>query len=623
MLNTKQYDLICFLHHNDTYVIADTLARQLDISTRTVQRYVDIINDELISANIQIQSTRGTGYQLLGNEQVIRNWLNENREHIENDVERLQVMVRYILDSDYLTIDQLSEKMNYSNSTITKLTTELKEMLKKYDLQLVSKPYYGLHIEGKEVNIRTLLSDCGFQVHNNQLKVKIRNITQDEFQQMDEIILSYLNKNNIVIADRDINDLLARVVISISRCKQLHYVENLPMQKNVRHHNFDVIYGILNQIAQNLAIELRDDEYNYVSIYSGFIIYNFNPEKLSVEHNIHTFVLKALEEISMVSGIHFREQEHIINSLSAHLNILLNRINTKETLKNPLLQQIKSNYAMEMNYAIFLAKKLEETYNVQVSEDELGYLAMYFGAARTKQNHYKRVVILCNYGVGTAQLIGERIKQEFRELEVVGIYPIHYLELAIAQDIDLIVSTIQIENYHGEKPLIVVDNLLAIDSLTKIKEALYDKDSDVEKLASNFKQEAWFHINASSRSEAIAQLGHNMMNNHDINPEILASICERETISSTDIGNLVAIPHTIFTQDLPSVIGVGILDKPILWDKERVQLIFMICFNKEDKTNGSAFRHLYKAVKNISTVHKLIDSYNYSEFMKWLKGENK
>lgn len=621
MLHSKQYEIIQFLYQNSTYVIADDLARHLDVSTRTIQRYVDTINDELRDHAIEIQSSRGIGYKLLGNRIIIERWLLQHRYIMEHQEERLNEMILCLLNEEYITIDKIAEKLNFSTSTLNKVTLEIKEILKKYDVTLLSRPHHGLHVEGKEVNIRTLLSDYGFQIHNQRLYVKLHNINEQEYEQMEHIVISYLHKNNIVIADRDINDLLARVVICISRCKQKKYIENLPIQKNVRHHNFDVIYSILNQISQTLQVELSDDEYNYVSIYSGFIIYNFNPETLFVEQDIHSFVICALQEISMVSGIDFTGQEHIINSLSAHLKILLTRINKNVTLKNPLLQQIKSNYAMEMNYAIYLAKKIEETYDVHICEDELGYLAMYFGAAKMKQNHFKRVVILCNYGVGTAQLIGERIKQEFRELEVVGIYPIHYLELAIAQDIDLIVSTIQIEGYTGKKPLLVVDNLLAIDSLAKIKEILYGKDHDMDNLIKIFHPNAWYHIQATNRDEAITKLGVHMIQQNFINQEVVNSIHEREHISSTDIGNMVAIPHTIFTQDFPSTIAVGILNKPILWDKERVQLVFMICFNKEDKANASVFRHLYKSVKNITTVSQLINAYNYEEFMLYLKGD--
>lgn len=482
--------------------------------------------------------------------------------------------------------------MSYSSSIITKITSTLKRTLQKYDLQVTSKPYYGLCMSGNEVNVRTLMSDYGFKLYKNRLKVRLHNMSKEEVQRIEDIVLRHLNTHNIMIADRDINDLLIRIVISISRCKQKHYIHNLPVQNDLRHHNFEIVYAMLNEIAQEIGVRLGEDEYSYVSIYSGFIIYNFNANKMIIEQDIHSFVLKVLEEITMISGIVFHEHKKIIHSLCAHLNILLTRINQNITLQNPLLQQIKSKYAMEMNYAIFLAKKIEETYHVAISEDELGYLAMYFCNINLQQKNFKRVVILCNYGVGTAQLIGERVKQEFQELQIVGIYPIHYLQVAIAQDIDLIISTVQIENYEGNKPLLVVDNFLALDSLTKIKEMLYGKEREMEKLANTFHKHAWFQIHANHREEAIIKLGQRMIENGFITQEIVDSIKEREAISSTDIGNLVAIPHTILNHERPSIIGVGILEKT-LWDKERVQLIFMIYFNNEDKANTSAFRYLY------------------------------
>ncbi|WKK94956.1 PTS sugar transporter subunit IIA [Clostridioides difficile] len=56
----------------------------------------------------------------------------------------------------------------------------------------------------------------------------------------------------------------------------------------------------------------------------------------------------------------------------------------------------------------------------------------------------------------------------------------------------------------------------------------------------------------------------------------IKSIIDRENISSTEIGNLVAIPHTIVKGDKKSIIGVGILENPIIWDKQEVQLVFMV-----------------------------------------------
>ena len=60
-----------------------------------------------------------------------------------------------------------------------------------------------------------------------------------------------------------------------------------------------------------------------------------------------------------------------------------------------------------------------------------------------------------------------------------------------------------------------------------------------------------------------------------------SSVFEREEASPTEIGNLVAIPHPIYGDPPESRIAILILDKPIVWEKERVQLVFLISIAKD------------------------------------------
>lgn len=618
-MNCKQIEIIKCLLKSDSCLRAEYISKILDISTRTVKRHIDVINEELYRKQIQIVSIRGMGYQLKGSIEEIKNLIKENNtEQINED--RIKQMILHLIDTTFITAEELAVKMNYSASTINNLTAKLKKILKKYDVQIVSKPYYGMSLEGKEINIRSLLIDYGFTIKENTLFVDILNITVKEYECIYTIVMQYLKAHTIVIADRDIYNLLERITVSVARSKQKQSNFSLPVQKKKK--NFDIVFEILNEIAQVIQIKFSDYEYDYVSIYSGFIIYNFDNSNVNIEKEVHDFLLPLLEEISIVSGVDFTAYEHIINSLSTHLTIMLTRASQNVKLKNPLLKQVKSEYAIEMNYAIFLAKKIEETFKIKVSEDELGYLAMYFGAVRNQNTFKKRVVILCHYGVGTAQLIAERIRREINELEIVGVYPIHYLELAEAQDIDLIISTVPIEA-KGKKEIIFMDNFLENDCLNKLKKVIFEDENHLSKLISLFHKDAWIHLNVQSDSMAIKKLAEIMIQKGFINEKIKQSILERETISSTDIGNLVAIPHTIFSEQFKSVIGVGILKNPIWWNKERVQLVFMICINSNDKSSSSAFRHLYKIIKNINTVNQLIDCTNYENFIVWMKGDRK
>ena len=59
-------------------------------------------------------------------------------------------------------------------------------------------------------------------------------------------------------------------------------------------------------------------------------------------------------------------------------------------ISNPLLEQIKSKYADIYEKSIQASKVLEKRLNVSVPEDEIGFLALHFGAALVRLNDKER-----------------------------------------------------------------------------------------------------------------------------------------------------------------------------------------------------------------------------------------
>jgi lichenan operon transcriptional antiterminator len=616
MLTQKQLALVNCLLIQDEPLQMEDLAGQLNISSRTVQRYIEIINQELKQYNCEIVLKRGDGYELQNPPISLVDKLEEQQDVLEDPKARTELLILHILDAGVITLDELSDVLSVSSSLLTKVTTDIKDYLKKYQLELISKPHYGLQILGKELNIRTLLSDIGFQYYQTKLvKCNLLNITSAEFDYMDEIIFQYLSDNAIIVADRDIYELLIRVAISLSRSRSGNIMHNLSLPKGVRYHNFQMIYRIMSVLAEEFKIALNEEEYNYVSIYSGFMIYSFDPQQIDVEKDLHEFVYETVQEISLISGVNYVNNDHVINALAVHLKVLLNRLKKNMKLKNPLLDQIKKDYPMEMNYAIYLTRKVEERFGLKINEEEIGYFAVHFSAHKEKMKDKRRVVILCDYGIGTSQLIGERIRQEINGIEIVGIYPVHYLELALAQDVDIIISTIPITAPTGDKKVIVVDNLLAIDAFDKIKNSLEEHDGRKHLLINLFKKEAFFRVSLNNKQEVFKVLESNARDSLHIPDDVIKAIEEREQVSATDIGNLVAIPHAICEGDFESCIMVTILEKPILWEKEMVQVIFVICFNQKDRDNAALFRELYRCIKSMKTIRKMIDSQTFEEFI--------
>ncbi len=613
MLTNTQIKLIQHLSNTQSPLTAEDIAKLMDISSRTVKRYVKSINNEIKRYGFGIVPSN-VGYELKGDIRAIKKLLRS--EYYDDDAGRVTSILLEIIRFQPVTVETLSEYVYLSTSTINKLMPSIRDYLHKYGLILSSKPYYGLFIEGEETNIRTLLTDIGFYSGQGDFRVKLSYISEEEYKQIDETVFKNLKQDHVVAADRDIRNLSMRIAVCFSRVRQGFRLTHITLPKGGHLNHLEEIHRIMDPLAKSFDIRLSDEEFKYIAALSGPVIQSFEADKLDVEKNLRAFVLDQVKQISLISGCDYSADKKLIESLSLHIKILLERMQGSIPVKNPLLGHIKKRYPVEMNYAIFLAQKIEEDYDVKISEDELGYLAMHFGASHERMNSRKKAVVLCSYGLGTSQIITERISREIPEIEIVGVYPIHYLESALVQDPDIIISTVDIDDYHSNIPLVVIEDFLGSDCIVRIKNALYHGGNKKPNLTSLFRRKAFFHLTAQTRDEAIEEIGERMKSKGLIQKDTLEAVKMREEKSSTDIGNLVAVPHAIFQGDLPSVIGIGILRQPIKWGEENVQLLFFISFNGAESANASMFRQLYGHIKDIKQVNKLIDSSSYDEFIK-------
>lgn len=630
MISKKHSIIVKYLTEKDEYVTAVELSQLLEVSIRTIKRYIKDLNNSLADYGIEVASTKGIGYKLKGSTKEISRIKSEAVKFIEgfemNDSleGRIKQVLCIFLNSDYVKAEELSDKLNLSIPSINKLTSKVKSILKEYELNILSKPFHGSKIIGEEFKIRSLILNYAVKAdENNFLEVMLDNISKDEIALIEKIIIEGLTDSDIIISDKDFNLLLTRIITSVSRVRK-----NFTMKKNTFEdsyvlRSYDFIKDILQKIGVALYLSINEDEILYVSTSSGVINYNYNTRKelsLDTQGEVNKFVETTLIEIYLITGIDFREDADFINALVMHLKIFINRFKAGVSAKNPMLGQIKSKLPMETNLATIVAKKLKEEFKVILDEDEIGFIAMHFGAAfeRKKGTQGKRVCIICHYGIGTSQLLAEKLKQRISDITIVGTYPVRYLDIALKQDIDFIVSTVKLDKKNFKVPMLYIENVFSDEIINELHQVFQEKEQKRKIFKEVFNKEAFFRIDAQTSQEAIENIGQKMKSKGFIDNEVITMVLAREKMSSTDIGHLVAIPHTILEGSYKSIIGVGMLEKPIMWNKEEVQLIFMVCFNKSESYNFPVFKYLYSFIEDEGAVRRALKSLDFDKLMEIL-----
>lgn len=623
----KQIQLLNCLMHQENAVSAEELGRRLGISARTVMRYLSVLTEELKAFDVNITLKRGQGYVLEGNRVPLKRLLNQKEYRQTDGDKRIHEMILEIIDQEEVTIEKLSDTLFLSQSTLNKMTSDVKRFLERYQLVLVSRPHYGLAIMGEETDIRTLLGDIGLNYCNARLvNTGIYNISDEELLRIDQLVFEHIQQYGLVVADMDLNNLIARVVIALSRSRKGYHVQEVQVNYSLRPlnisegnlpltgHNYQMIQSVTEELGRQLGIEITEEECRYIMMYSGFIGYDLRFKDPDSCKEMLQFVSDFLTEISELTGVSYEKDEKVMNVLSLHLKALMQRARAGSYSPNPIIDQIKSSYPLEMNYAILMAQRFEEQFGVSINEDEIGYLTVYLGVYEPQAKERIKAVILCNYGIGTSQMILEKIQNEVRDIFICGVYPVRYLDLALERNPDVIISAVPVDHYQGAAPIIVPHDLLGEQGIAEIKRCIWQKINIENELMGYFDPNCFMHIQAMDRFDAIRQLGILLEQKRSIDIHVINAIKKRERISSTEVGNLAAVPHVLMQGDFISCIAIGILNKPVQWGNEMVQIVFLACFNQSGEQSGRIFRTLYKVVRSERLVRQLIQAADFETF---------
>lgn len=622
MITKKQTKLIQILLNSSKPVSREQLAQEIESSTRTVQRYISFINDEF-SGKFSVVLERGKGYRLEGNLKDIQKLTNQSVDVMGHDY-RQNIVLLELVETDGISLEALSEKLAVSRSTLGKLISAVRDDLQKYGLKLNNRSSKGMFAEGSEEAKRSAMLDKGFLWQTSIVTgTLLPGISEEDFDAICDSVQEVLIAENIVIADMDISNLVTHITVAAARIRDGRKDNTEDIGNPVKLHNWKTVQQICQKAEKKLYIRFSENDISWISKTSGFQIYQFNDATLAVDDEIYQFTSDSLKELQKISGVDYLADQQKVMALAMHLRLLVNRLQTGVSSVNPMINRIRKDYSLTMDYAIFLAHRIEDTYHVSVGEDELGYLAIHLAGYEESRHPRKKVALICQYGLGTSQLIRAKISEEAEDVDVVGVYPVRYVDIAAAQDVDYLISTVPIPGYHGNVPLIVETDILNGNAVHAIRMKMQTYNSRNQEFLNLFNEKCWMRIHAESKEQVLEKMYQNLMENWDVPASAIELIKEREAISSTDIGRLTAIPHCIAPGNFRSVIETAVLDEPVHWKKEDVQLVMMICFNSEDADKSSIFRTMYAAVRNQSSVDALIHSRTWEEFIQNLQEDLK
>ncbi|MCM0599159.1 HTH domain-containing protein [Periweissella fabalis] len=151
------------LIENETSLTTKDLAKEFNVSIRTVKYDLDNLRDWLASKELSLQSQRNKGvwFELTDVQKIVlKNELNElghNEVFANQDARVNQIIVHLLLNQGYCTIKELAEYLTVSNNTILGDLDKVDAQMRMYDVSLVRRAGHGIRLMGPEKECRSLM----------------------------------------------------------------------------------------------------------------------------------------------------------------------------------------------------------------------------------------------------------------------------------------------------------------------------------------------------------------------------------------------------------------------------------------------------------------------------------
>lgn len=508
---------------------------------------------------------------------------------------------------------------------------DVKVVLQQYSLNLAQRPKYGLKLTGTERNIRFAISELLLQrpiTVKDDLEHQSWLLPEENMELIHESALKELKSFNLNLSDIALHNLVVHIAIACKRIENNQYVESLNgIEDDIRtKKEYEVAERIIKSIEEQLNVTFPDVEILYVAMHllGTRLLLDKNQSDLfnSFDHDILKTVKRLITQIEEQLSLGISEDKELFAAIALHLKPAIHRFKHHMNIRNPMLEAIKVNYPVAFDAGILAGKVIEEDFDIEINENEVGYIALHIGAAieRTKLNTKpKRCLIVCTTGLGSSQLLLYKMRAKFgNKLTIIGVTELHNLSKYREDDIDLIVSTVPLPETITI-PHLVISTLLGDNELTKLEQIIGNHRISV--IDKYLKEDLIYtHLTCETPEEVIEYLGNELIRKGITEQGIVQTVLERERAASTSYGNLVAIPHPLQAKSPHTFWTIATLEKPIDWGKNKVQFVCLLHVAYENKEElKPMYDILFRFIDDHDIVQQLISAQNPSAIINIIK----
>ena len=610
--------LIYILEHANSWVSSAVLAKMLNTSERTVRNYIAEINR---TGSRHIASSK-EGYRLDREHAGATGGVVENRQPITpsaspshapqksvRDTRRDYVLSRLINAQEPVSMFDLADELCISESTLSNtVMPQVRKLLSQFDIQ-VETHGFATRLEGREQNKRRLLGYIatqgtnGYFTSTDTLKELFPGFDVDGIMNK---LAEICQHSELFLNNYALSNLLLHILVIIIRLKSNNELDE-------RDDAIDAA-DLVNAFSQRDEIVKCADEfsryferafgcpipkadYQQIVLLIALSIERYSYDELSFERLSSIIERPFVQTVSQIAretseryGITSFDEAFMLQ-FTLHMYNVYQRALYHVRYPNPLVHQIMSDFAPVYDMAVYFAHRFSQALNVELGENEIGFIAFHIGAylerCAAPSNSVTCIVIVEQYHDFARQLVSDLEHALADDIAIIGVMSCDAY-LTSHPESDVVITTIDVPVANALK--ILIGPILTKQNLRKIR------DNIAGVLEAKRRGQAHRFLRHVLRPELFAR-NVQLQGGPDAYIDYLGSLCMaggfagddfvrdvhlRERISSTAFTERLAIPHSIDTYATRSFIAVLHNDTAIPWGRHDVNFVLLIGIARED-----------------------------------------
>ncbi|KXG08934.1 Transcriptional regulator ManR [Anoxybacillus sp. P3H1B] len=442
------------------------------LSARRFFYHLAKINDWLKQNDLPEIDTKQT--ELIIPSQLIEYWKSQqmktnpiHRKQVHFDErERVLILLLYtFIRTELISNAHYQFLLNVSKNTVTTDVKRANEFSKKFRVKIRYTREQGFHLRGLEEDKRNLMLKCISMFSSHPSKHEIfeylfrKQGHQDQFAAYEKHLKNVEKAFHLTFIEERMFDfiyLLQMIHIRQHQQKwvQIHSDTNQFLQKHD-------MYPVALTIQQALNESTQAEELAYLTILLlGITQGQLSPTSTEL---LTSMTEKIINDFEKYACFQIKNKPKAIEALYHHFKPAYYRMLYKIPITNPLLEEIKEEHASLFSFVSEVMKPIQEMLNIDIPEDEIGFLTIHFGALleqnalEAKNKKPIRAVIVCSNGISSSLMVETYLHSLFPNFHWLSPMSKDAFSNLDERDYDIVFSTVPLQT---SKTLFIVKPIM-------------------------------------------------------------------------------------------------------------------------------------------------------------------